>query len=127
MSNIHVGEFTVDATGKDCKVKLYFHIPVPTDYQGTGFNLVARLVEVLGTGTPEVPRLSTKPDAAEDTQIENRELYEVVEEMVINLIADPNLTQAIARAEARYSELATSKIIELYRKYQYWGYDWNVS
>jgi len=122
MSNIHVGHIQKDETGRSCTIRVFYHLPVPTNYQGTDFNLVARLVEALGAGEAQAPGT----DGAEATQITNREVYEVEETMNVNLEADPNLVGAVARAEARWTELSTAQIDRLHDEYEFWSYAWDL-
>lgn len=117
--NYHV----LNGNEKGDSFKVAFHIAVPVEQnKANTAALRASLAE-----DPWIDKTSIVPwiDAAEQTKLTNGELYEHVETFATH--PDRTTGNDRTRLDARYTQLSSSIVTGIRRRYAYWRYNRDVS
>ena len=124
MSNYHV----LSASNSGDIIKIAFHIAVPNETNTIGYNIQTALSEDPAFNDEEgIRKLSIVPwiETAEQTQLDNGELYEHVYSFKTNKDI-PALTKR-DRMDAKYTSLISIVQESIRQRYTYWRFNRDVA
>ncbi len=124
MSNYHVRMIRDD--GREASV--IFHIPIPNENNSAPISLRTAVSQFIkprnDDGTYGVFKSQIEALGAEETQLQNGELYEHVE--VVKFLAADNNAQKQTKIDNRYTALTTGILNRIRANLKFWGFDRNV-
>lgn len=114
---------TLEASEKDHKIHVVFHIPVPDEDNEVGWNLRLCLKYYQPFISSIIPYLATLAPT-EVTALQNGELYEHSE--VMGVCATLTNSEKIALVDARYAQLIMEIQNKLRKQLKYYGFGKNI-
>lgn len=117
MSNYHILEGRPDGN----QYRVAFHIPVPDEDNDVAVNLRVALAQVPGDTASQVPFI----ESAEQTQLDNGELYEIVWQYDTH--GGLTLVEKRAALDVKFTEFSTMIVTQVRARLKYWGYNRDVS
>ena len=117
MSDYHI----LQLNAKQDRLTVAFHIPIPNESNSAGVNKRTAVIQYMPDRVSSVPWIS----AAEQTQLTNGEIFELVEDVEVN--ANLTLGEKRSLVDARFTALTgAAGLGKLDKVLDYWGLDRDV-